>query len=181
MPSRTRHARRAGILPQKELILIIFNTMTAAATVWGKDSPPRLPMGDASQKLTEDGTSEGLSLRARVSSLDQSFPSPQINSIKILFKSARCTHSPSILNTLVAQPPPRMTHLTLGRQLRMTCPASYSWPASLHHHPYFAEGQREPRGEGRQLSGRSSEEQALRRRPCRRPGLSPEATLTPSE
>lgn len=44
--------------------------MTAVATVWGKDSPPRLPTGDASQKLTEDGTSEGLSLRARVSSLD---------------------------------------------------------------------------------------------------------------
>lgn len=63
---QTRDSRRAGSCSQKEHIFIIIRHRSETV----------------SQMQIEEDISEGLSLRAGVSSLDSSFPSLQISTVK---------------------------------------------------------------------------------------------------
>ena len=68
--------------------LIIFNMVSAVATLQGKDSPPHLPTGDASQKLAELVFQRVCLLGPKFLHLTHLFLPPQINSIKVVFEGA---------------------------------------------------------------------------------------------
>ena len=88
--SRTRDFRRAGSFSQKKHILIIIGHTAEAA----------------GRTQIEDDISEGLSLRARVSSRDSSFPSLQMSSVKDSLNVHSKYAVPARLRIFVAPPPP---------------------------------------------------------------------------
>ncbi|CAI9178302.1 unnamed protein product [Rangifer tarandus platyrhynchus] len=99
--------------------------VTAVATLQGKDSPPHLPTGDTSQKLAELAFQRVCLLGSRSHHLTHLFLPPQINSIKVVFEGAGCTHSPgrpensgSIASTTDEAP-------HAGKELWITRPASH--------------------------------------------------------
>ena len=112
--------------------LIIFNMGTALDTLQGKDSPPHLPTGDASQKLAELVFQRICLLGSRFLHLTHLFLPPQVNSIKVVFEGAGCTCSPSCPENSgsIASTTDEAPHA--GKELCLSLPAALEL---RHAHP----------------------------------------------